>query len=78
MPSYNELPQGSGKWELLWTNPNPNSAINSPITVQMDMTPYEKVFVSMKVSYNTTNPPALIEHSSQSTNWLSLHTTNDT
>ena len=75
MPVVNELPQGGGgKWELLWTNPNPNSAISSPITVRMDMTPYERVFVQMKVSNGSGQQVSLVEHI-EGSNWIGMHQT---
>ncbi len=73
MAVYNNLPtQGGGKWELLWTNPNPTSAINSAITVQHDMTQYEYVFVSMCASTTHTNYPILVQSRRGST-WVACN-----
>ena len=67
---------GGTSLELLWENPNPTSAITSPITVNMDMTKYDRVFVSLKPAANA-NEPILVEHLPNS-NWVSVHTYADT
>ena len=72
MPVINELPQSGGKWELIWTNPNPTSAINSPITVRHDMTPYEYVFVSIAVSTTHTANPWLVQ-ARRDSSWIAVH-----
>ena len=62
MAVINDLPtQGGGKWELLWTNPNPNAGISSAIVQYMDLTPYERIFVAIKASATATDIQ-LVEH----------------
>lgn len=73
MPVINELPQSGGKWELLWTNPNPNSAISSPITIQHDMTQYEKVFVALKFQTTSQNTDAVLVEHREGSNWIGCH-----
>lgn len=45
---------GSGKGTLLWTNPNPNSAISSNIDIPVDWSAYTHVYADVIYATNTT------------------------
>lgn len=45
---------GGGKGTLLWTNPNPNSAITSNIDVPIDWSAYSHIYAEMKYASDST------------------------
>lgn len=62
MAVINELPtQGGGKWELLWTNSNPNVAFSTTADVAIDWSKYQLVFVLLKYASDSAYPTELHE-----------------
>lgn len=43
---------GVQKWDLLWENPNPFRALTTSVTINVDTTKYDALFVNAKGYYN--------------------------
>ena len=52
---------GVQKWDLLWENPSPTSNFSSNVTITVDTTQYEHIFVLVKQDKNATSKTLLME-----------------
>ena len=71
MAVYNNLPAGGGKWDLLWTNPNPTQNITADIIINVDLTQYAYIFAKLKAS--TVQPRERLVQCNIGDNWVATH-----
>ena len=80
MAVINELPtQSGGKWELLWTNPNPTGNFSSNVTINVDTSEYEQFFAFVKMTSGSTQSSiyvSLTKDASSSFGLMSISTIN--